>query len=94
VTTQTHRMTCALAWMAKTGASATAAAKRYKLTPRAINRAMHRAGIPVPRGTPVRRATVANLSPVAPLTILTVEIGERAADTAGTHHSPTTEPTP
>lgn len=47
MTAQSHRVTCALAWMRSTGATAADAARRYKLPQSTINRALHRAGLPV-----------------------------------------------
>ena len=51
-------VTLALAWMLRTGSTASAAAAKYKVDPSSITRAMHRAGLPVlPRGRPFSKLT-------------------------------------
>lgn len=56
MTAQSHRVTCALAWMRSTGATAADAARRYKLPQSTVNRALHRAGLPVARPGRPRKA--------------------------------------
>jgi hypothetical protein len=57
---QSHRMSLALAHMARTGCTATDAAARFKVSTQALNLARHRAGLEVaPRGRPRKAAIIA-----------------------------------
>lgn len=50
---QSHRVSLALAWLARTGCTAAKAAARYKVARSSVTRAMRRSGLPVaPRGRP------------------------------------------
>ena len=64
---RSHRVALALAYLLRTGCTATVAAARYKVSRQQVNRARHADGHPVASPGRPRRATGDAMSPVDPV---------------------------